>query len=98
MARHDQATNDPILPSGMQIHTPDFFGTSAQRVAYPTAGLITGMQWTETDTLLVYKWTGAAWGLFGSAAGSSSLVFAYAQSLVTGQTFALATGVYAAII
>ncbi len=68
MARHDQYTNDPILATGHQLHTPDSFGTSDQRVAFPTASLVTGEQWTETDTGITYKWYGTYWGIFGNGA------------------------------
>ena len=96
MARHDQYTNDPVLTTGLQLHTPDFTGTSAQRQAYTTSALITGMQWTETDTLLTWKWNGSSWALFGSAGGNGT--FPYALTLLTGQIYTLATGYYAAII
>ncbi len=66
MARHDLLTNDPVNTDGLQIHTPDFGGTQAQRLAYPTAGLVWGMQWTESDTGTTYKWYGTYWGVMSN--------------------------------
>jgi hypothetical protein len=92
MGAHWQATNDPTNPTGRQNHTPDFGGTSAQRLAYPTASLIWGDQWTETDTGLTWKWT-SSWGLMASSMGNSSMVVAGTFYLVSGQLVLLNSGV-----
>ena len=92
MGSHWQATNDPSNTIGRQNHTPDFGGTSAQRVAYPTASLIWGDQWTETDTGMTWKWT-TSWGLMASSMGNSSMVVAGTFYLVSGQLVLLNSGV-----
>jgi hypothetical protein len=98
MAGHWVAQNDPVNAIGRQLHVPGFVGTSAQRQAYGVGTLQTSDEWYETDTGMTWQWTGTAWGLWGSSIGGNSLVFAGAQSLQTGQTLGLATGVYEAII
>jgi hypothetical protein len=97
MAGHWNSVNDPVITTGRQNHTPDFGGTSAQRIAYPTASLIWGDQWTETDTGLTYKWT-TSWGIMGASQGSSSMVVATSYTLGSLQTLTLGSGVTLLII
>ena len=97
MATHAYFTNDPTLSTGHQLHPPGFTGTNAQRVAYPTATLLSSEQWYETDTEDTYQWTGTVWQLLGgdgSTSNTPSSSFTMTnQSLVIGGTYTLGSGV-----
>jgi len=97
MAGHWNSVNDPTNPSGRQNHTPDFGGTSAQRITYLSTALVWGDQWTETDTGLTYKWT-TSWGLMGASQGNNSMVVAVSYTLGSLQTLTLGSGVTLLII
>jgi len=42
-------------------NTQEYIGTAAERAAMTTAGVYVGSTFEETDTGLIYKWSGSAW-------------------------------------
>ena len=42
-------------------NTQEWIGTAAERAAMVTTGIKAGSTFTESDTGLEYKWSGAAW-------------------------------------
>jgi hypothetical protein len=99
MAGHWNATNDPIVVTGRQLHVPGFTGTSSQRVAYTTSNLQVSDQWFETDTGTTWQWNGLVWSLMGGGGvGNSSLVVAVSYALSSLQTLILNQGIVLLII